>query len=83
MKKTPSENSEVSSAAVWIANRVLPAPPGARMVSNLVSERIVWAFSSSSCRPTNSVSWTGRLLGTASNEFNEGKWLSWPSRFSW
>ena len=65
-KKTPSGKASAAAEASCSDSRVLPVPPGPVRVSNRVVARSRAASSSSAARPTNVVSWVGRLFGRAS-----------------
>ena len=82
-KKTPSGKSSDDRAASWSESRVLPVPPGPVRVSSRVGASSRAAASSSASRPTNVVSWVGRLFGRASSERSGGKSDGRPSATTW
>ena len=82
-KKTPSGKSSDDRAASWSESRVLPVPPGPVSVRSRVRASSRAAASSSASRPTNVVSWVGRLLGRASSERSAGKSDGRPSAMTW
>ena len=57
----PSGKRGSISAATWVARRVLPTPPTPIRVTSRASSRAFATRSSSSSRPMNDVSWSGRL----------------------
>jgi hypothetical protein len=69
----PSGNPSSASAATWRARRVLPAPPVPVSVKSRVPPSRARASRISASRPTNDVSWAGRLCAKASRERNGGK----------
>ena len=65
-KKTPSGKSSATVVASWSDSRVFPVPPGPVIVRSRVVSNRRPASASSSSRPTNVVSWVGRLFGRVS-----------------
>ena len=61
-KKTPSSYSSSTSAASWIARRVLPVPPGPVSVRIRARDRRPRVSVSSRSRPTSGAACTGRLV---------------------
>ena len=81
--QTPSGKSSAAAAATWSDSRVLPVPPGPVRVRSRVVRSSPTASPSSRSRPTNVVSWVGRLFGRASSERSGGKVSGSPSMTSW
>ena len=80
---TPSENSPVSSAATWIARRVLPTPPTPVRVTSRWARTCSASSFTAISRPTKLVVCTGRFPGTASNVRNGANSTRNPSARTW
>ena len=77
--QTPSGKSSAAVAATWSERRVFPVPPGPVSDSSRVPRSSSPASASSRSRPTNVVSWVGRLFGRASSDRKGGKVSGRPS----
>ncbi len=80
--QVPSGNRSTQSPARASDSRVLPVPPGPVSVSSRVRSSSATA-PSTSARPTNVVSWGGRLLGVRSSVLSAGNEVSRPSASTW
>ena len=81
--QAPSPNRGSSSSATARASRDLPDPPGPVRVSSRVWSRSRSTSAISDSRPTNELSWTGRLPGRASRVRGGGNSSGRPSPASW
>ncbi len=82
-KKTPSGKSPATVVASWRESRVFPVPPGPVIVRSRVVSKSRPASASSSSRPTNVVSWVGRLFGRVSGVRSFGNADGRPSPSTW
>ena len=79
----PSGKRGSTSAATWTASRVFPTPPTPVSVTRRVASNALAIALSSCSRPTNDVSWSGRLPGNASSDRSGGNSRPSPGAQSW
>ena len=82
-KQTPSAKASEASAATCSDRRVFPVPPGPVSVTSRCSASSRPAAATSPSRPTNDVSWVGRLTRRPSSERIGGNSVRSPSATSW